>query len=148
MSKRRRKSGEIQISKSGLTNFATVFVLTIIIIVGFIALSGSSSNSVSSDTSVSTLTQTGDQQIIEVTAKGGYSPRSITAKANTPTILKLKTNNTYDCSSAFSIPSLKIRKNLPANGITEFDLGSQAPGTKLIGTCSMGMYRFTINFEA
>jgi hypothetical protein len=87
------------------------------------------------------------QQVIEVTASGGYSPRKIEAKADVPTILIMKSEGAYGCERAFNIPALKISEILPENGQTQFDLGIQAKGTKLLGVCSMGMYSFQIFFN-
>jgi len=53
-------------------------------------------------------------QIVEIDAKGGYSPRITDAKAGIPTVLKVKTAGTFDCSSAIAIPSLGYRENLPS----------------------------------
>ncbi len=86
------------------------------------------------------------KQIIEIKAKGGYSPRITTAKANLPTILRFNTNSTFDCSSYIRIPSMKITKILPQSGATDIDLGSQKVG-KIQGTCGMGMYFFEIDFQ-
>jgi plastocyanin domain-containing protein len=87
------------------------------------------------------------KQVIEILAKGGYSPKQSIAKAGVPTVIKFKTNGTYDCSSALRIPSLSISKNLPGSGETEIEIGSQQVG-KLAGTCSMGMYFFEIDFQS
>jgi hypothetical protein len=87
------------------------------------------------------------QQIIEVTASGGYSPRKIEAKADVSTLLIMKSEGAYGCERAFNIPALKISEMLPENGQTQFDLGIQAKGTKLLGVCSMGMYSFQIFFN-
>ncbi len=82
-------------------------------------------------------------QIVTLQAKGGYQPRVSTVKAGIPTILRVNTTGTFDCSSALRIPSLKISKNLPASGTTDIALGELKPGT-LDGTCSMGMYPFEL----
>ena len=82
-----------------------------------------------------------------MTASGGYSPRKIEAKAGVPTILIMKSEGAYGCERAFNIPDLKISEILPENGQTQFDLGIQAKGTKLLGVCSMGMYSFQIFFN-
>lgn len=88
------------------------------------------------------------QQIVEVTASsGGYSPRKIETKASIPTILVMKSEGAYGCERAFNIPDLNLSEILPENGQTEFDLGTQAKGTKLLGVCSMGMYYFQIFFN-
>ncbi len=92
-------------------------------------------------------TNTDGKQIIEITARGGYSPNRIEAKADIDTILRVETRNTFDCSSAFTIPELKINKNLPITGTTDFNIGTHKAGTKLQGSCSMGMYGFEIEFN-
>jgi plastocyanin domain-containing protein len=98
------------------------------------------------DSSSSTISS-GGKQVIEVIASGGYSPRNIQAKAGVPTILVMKSEGAYGCERAFNIPDLGISQILPENGQTEFDLGTQAKGTKLAGVCSMGMYYFQIIFN-
>ena len=87
------------------------------------------------------------QQIIKLTAKGGYSPQVTQASANLPTILRVKTQGTFDCSSAITIPSLNYRKNLPPSGETDIELANQKPGDTLQGLCAMGMYNFQIQFQ-
>jgi len=88
------------------------------------------------------------KQVIDVKAvSGGYLPESINAKAATPSVLRIKSENSYGCERAFTIPQLKIRATLPINGITEIEIGEFEPGTRLLGTCSMGMYSFYINFN-
>lgn len=86
-------------------------------------------------------------QVVPITAKGGYAPESSSAKAGVPTVLKVSTSGTYDCSTALRIPSLGISTRLPATGETVIDLGTPEAGV-LRGTCSMGMYSFEINFQA
>ena len=86
-------------------------------------------------------------QVIDITAKGGYSPRITEAQANVPTILRVNTKGTFDCSSALVIPSLGFRKNLPPSDITDIELPPQEGGTSIQGLCSMGMYSFTVNFN-
>lgn len=90
----------------------------------------------------------GDKQIIEITAKGGYSPNKTTAKAGVPTIIRIKTDNTFDCSSALRIKSIGYSKNLPATGTTDIELPAQASGSTLNALCSMGMYNFSIQFTS
>jgi plastocyanin domain-containing protein len=87
------------------------------------------------------------KQIIEITAKGGYAPRSTVAKAGIPTVLRVKTQGTFDCSSALTIPKLNYQKSLSATGVEEITVNpDQAQGT-LQGMCSMGMYSFKIAFN-
>jgi Cu+-exporting ATPase len=86
-------------------------------------------------------------QIVAIGARGGYSPRSTVAKAGIPTIIRVSTNGTYDCSSAVVIPSMGLRKNLPMTGSEDFDIGTKTAGEVLKGTCAMGMYGFEVKFE-
>lgn len=88
----------------------------------------------------------GGKQIIVIGAKGGYQPRRTIAKAGLPTILRVTTNGTFDCSSVIRIPSMDVTKTLPASGQTDIDLGSAKAG-KLQGSCGMGMYPFEIDFK-
>ena len=88
----------------------------------------------------------GSSQVIEITAKGGYTPRKSIAKAGIPTILRINTNGTFDCSSSVRIPSMNISKYLPPSGVTDIDLGTQQAGI-LNGSCGMGMYPFEIEFQ-
>ena len=87
------------------------------------------------------------QQTIEINAKDGYDPQLTTAKANLPTVLKIKSNGDFDCSSSLNIPKLGYRTVLPASGETAVDVPAQSPGSTLKGVCAMGMYSFTIRFE-
>jgi plastocyanin domain-containing protein len=86
------------------------------------------------------------KQIVEIRAKGGYLPRKSVVKAGMPTILRVNTSGTFDCSSAIRIPSLRVSQTLPATGVTEIELGSLEPGM-LQGNCGMGMYPFEISAE-
>lgn len=86
------------------------------------------------------------KQIIEIKAKGGYSPSRSFAKAGLPTILRFDTSGTFDCSASIRIPSKDISQLLPQTGITDIDLGTTTLGT-LNGTCGMGMYPFSVEFK-
>ncbi len=59
----------------------------------------------------------------------------------------MNTENTYDCSSAVVIRAANYRSSLPQTGKTEIDLGTPKAGEKIPGTCSMGMYNFSIIFN-
>ena len=87
------------------------------------------------------------QQIIEVAAKGGYSPSKTLAQAGLPTILRVETTNTFDCSSALTISDLDYTTYLSPTGMTEIEIPAQEPGTMLQGLCAMGMYNFEIEFN-
>jgi len=86
-------------------------------------------------------------QIINISAKGGYSPRTTSAKADTPTLLKVATTGTFDCSSALTIPTIGYSANLPSTGLTEISVPPQKAGTTMRGLCSMGVYNFVVNFN-
>lgn len=87
------------------------------------------------------------KQIIDIFAKGGYSPRAVSAKAGIPTVLRVKTQGTFDCSSSLVIPNLRYQKFLAPTGTEEINLSAeQAQGT-LQGLCSMGMYGFRVAFN-
>lgn len=99
------------------------------------------------DVPVNNVTIVDGKQIIDITAKGGYSPRKSVAKAGIPTLLRFNTSGTYDCSSSLRIPSLDVNKNLPPTGITEITIENPSVGV-LDGTCGMGMYPFEIDFQS
>lgn len=133
-------------------NFISFAILGIaFLVVIFIIVPKSSSKEpqieTSKPTSITKVSEELGTQIIEVKAKGGYSPQIIEAEANKNTILRVTTMNTFDCSASFSIPKYKIAKVLPPTGTTDFDIGSHKPGEVLDGTCSMGMYGFKIKFN-
>ena len=125
-----------------LVGFLTFFIILIVFF--FRSFNSSAGGSSQNPSSVS---EVGGIQYIDMTAKGGYTPSSIAAKANIKTVLRVKTAATFDCSSALVIPSLSYRKNLPPTAITEIDIPPQEQNTVLRGACAMGMYRFSINFN-
>ncbi len=128
----------------------TTLILGIAIIgVGLFAIgynNTSSNPKAEVDNPINTPVIEGNKQILDLTAKNGYSPAIINAKADMAAVLKVKTNTTFDCSSALTIPKLNVSKNLPPSGITEIEIPAQKPGTVINGTCSMGMYNFKIQF--
>jgi hypothetical protein len=86
-------------------------------------------------------------QSIAVLASNGYYPLSDRAKAGVPSVLRIYTSNTYDCSRAFLLPQGRVRRLLAPSGVTEVAIPAQEKGSTLFGTCAMGMYTFTITFE-
>jgi len=86
-------------------------------------------------------------QNLAVLANGGYFPLTMRAKAGIPTVLRIYTDKTYDCSRGFLLPDLKKQAVLPVKGTTAFTLGPQKKGSTLFGTCGMGMYTLEIRFE-
>lgn len=86
------------------------------------------------------------QQVIDIQVKGGYTPRTSTAKAGIPTIIRFHTNGTFDCSSSVRIPSMGVTSRLPSTGTTDIAVADPKTGT-LQGMCGMGMYLFEVNFQ-
>lgn len=126
-------------------------IIGAIIIGGTILFSSFSRNSQNSpdnniDNQVQNVVLENGKQIINVKAKGGYFPKITSAQAGVPTVLRINTDNTFDCSSFVRIPSLGVSKALPRSGATDFDLSSPAPGILAV-TCGMGMYSFQVNFQ-
>jgi len=123
-------------------------VIAAVLIGGAILLVGSRKNSNNAiPRIIDNVSVVEGKQIIEISAKGGYSPQITVAKADLPTVLKVYTRGTFDCSSALVIPSLGYRNNLPMTGETLIDIPSQEVGSILNGLCSMGMYNFQIQFN-
>jgi len=86
-------------------------------------------------------------QYITISAKGGYSPKITTAKADIPTKLIIKTNSTYDCSASLVIRAIGFQKILSQTGEEVIDIGTPKANEPLRGVCGMGMYNFVINFS-
>ncbi|MFA6297231.1 MAG: cupredoxin domain-containing protein [Candidatus Paceibacterota bacterium] len=122
-------------------------IIAVGLIVGEVFLSARNNSVAPQGINANNVSIVDGKQIIEISAKGGYQPRTSIAKAGIPTILRFQTTGTFDCSSSVRIPSLNISKVLPQTGTTDIDLGSQ-PLTTLQGTCGMGMYPFEVVFSA
>lgn len=86
------------------------------------------------------------QQIVTITAKGGYLPRTSTAKAGIPTVIRFRTEGTFDCSTFIRIPSMGVSQYLPSTGTVDIPVTNPKAGL-LNGMCGMGMYPFQVNFE-
>lgn len=87
------------------------------------------------------------KQVVEISAKGGYSPGVSVAQAGIPTVLKLQTQSTFDCSAALKIPTADYEAMLPPTGETLIELPAQTSGSVVQGICSMGMQSFSVRFE-
>jgi len=87
------------------------------------------------------------KQVVEINAKSGYSPKLTAAKAGIPTVIRMKTNGTYDCSMGLKIPSVGYQAFLPNTGTTDIDVSTQSAGATVNGVCVMGMYNFAVNFN-
>ncbi len=126
----------------------SIILVAIVIISGLIFFSEKSLNSKNPNSkTANNVSLVEGKQIVTITAKGGYLPKISSAKADIPTILKIDTKGTFDCSTSLRIPSLGYFKNLPPSGETLIDIPPQKTGTSLKGICSMGMYNFSVNFN-
>lgn len=117
------------------------------LLIGGAILLVSSSTTSESNIKADNISVVDGKQIIEIGAKGGYAPRVSVAKADIPTMLRVQTRGTFDCSSALTIPSIGYRANLPPSGVTEIEVPAQKPGATLQGLCAMGMYNFKVQFN-
>ncbi len=125
-----------------------IITVGLVITIGIIFLEGSYGGAKTAATGSGQNVEIRDGiQYITIDAKGGYFPRASSAKADIPTKLIVKTNGTYDCSAALVIRAVGYQNILSQTGEEIIDLGSSPKGTSLQGTCSMGMYSFTITFS-
>jgi len=99
------------------------------------------------DAATPTATIVDGTQIIDISARGGYSPRVVMARAGVPTVVRVKTNGTFDCSASLIIPKLSYQKVLQPSGIEEIIIPAEQAQDTLQGLCSMGMYNFQIEFR-
>ena len=138
----------MEIKKTDLTRIIVIGLLVIGATLFEVALLTRNSSSNGEIISVNTTDINIDDEtnVVEVNVKGGYSPSYIEAPAGKKTILKLKTDKTFDCSAAFQIPELNYSKFLPPTGETLINLGIQEAGTEFNASCSMGMYLLKIKF--
>ena len=130
------------------TKTTTISILVAAVLIGgAILFSSGGKDSNTNTASANNVSIVDGKQIITITAKGGYSPKVTTAKSGIPTVIKMDTQGTFDCSSALTIPSLGYRNNLPPSGEIPIDVPPQQTGTTLRGLCAMGMYNFAIHFN-
>ena len=102
-------------------NKTASIIITLALVVGLgIIFVGGSKQKISDTTSIQQAQNVEIRdgvQYITIDAKGGYSPKISSAKADIPTKLVVKTNGTYDCSSSLVIKSL-VRWKLRLNAST------------------------------
>ena len=122
-------------------------IIIAIVLIGGAFMLANNNSAINSTANVNNVSIVDGKQIIEITARGGYQPRNSVAKAGVPTIIRFETSGTFDCSSSVRIPSMNIFKSLPQTGSTDIDVGTQSVG-KLVGSCGMGMYPFSIEFKS
>ena len=100
-----------------------IITLTLVIGISIVFLGDSkSSNNAGTDGSVQNVEIKDGVQYITINAKGGYSPKVSTAKADIPTKLIIKTDGTYDCSASLVIRSVDFQKILAQTGEEVIDL--------------------------
>lgn len=122
----------------------TILLIVIFAIVFFFLIRGPGGGGEISNSSISNnVAIKNGIQYVTISAKWGYSPKNTTIDSM-PTKLIMKTEKTYDCSSALVIRDVGYRAMLPASGETEIDLGTPQSGKTMRGLCSMGMYNFSI----
>lgn len=131
------------------TTVATIMAIVIAIgLIGIVLMQSSVRVGVSdTEENVQNVTMENGTQIVEIGARGGYAPQVSKAKAGVPTVLRMRTQNTFDCSSAIAIPALNYRSYLPQTGVTDIPVPTEQANGTLSGMCSMGMYRFEVRFE-
>lgn len=130
------------------TYIITAIFIGVALVAGAIIMrtdSGGSSDRVTA--SAGTAVVESGVQYIDITARGGYSPKVTKAKAGVPTTIRMHTENTYDCSSALVIPALDVEVRLKATGVEEISVPTEKTQGTLEGMCSMGMYHFSVVFE-
>lgn len=132
--------------KKNKTILLSIFI-ALIFIIGAFFLTKNKNDSIDNTLALNNVNIIDGKQIITINAKGGYAPQVTIAQADIPTIIKMDTRGTFDCSSALVIPSLNYRNNLPPSGETLIDVPPQKAGTKMQGLCAMGMYSFSIEFN-
>ncbi len=126
-------------------NILFALVIGAVIIAGA-ALYKSGTQSPETGGVVATIDATG-KQIVDITARGGYSPRLVRAQAGRETIIRVSTKDTYDCSVSLVIPKLDYEKFLSPVGTEEIAIPAEKANGTINGLCSMGMYSFKIVFQ-
>ncbi len=122
-----------------------VSILIVIVLIGGALVYRGNNNDISKE-SINNVFMENGKQIIEIKAKGGYSPRHSVAKAGVPTVLRFDSKGAFDCSASLYLPSLKISKILDRKEKDDIDIGVSEAGI-FNGTCGMGMYSFDIDFQ-
>ena len=89
----------------------------------------------------------GENEVRITVLNNGYTPASISARADVPTRLIFETDNVFSCSRALVIPELRVEKILPDTGEVVIEIPPQPAGKVLRYSCSMGMYAGQIVFD-
>lgn len=126
------------------TSTTVISIVVAGLLIGGAIMLGSGSSDSGQENNVST--ESG-KQVVEITAKGKYAPRYTTAQANMPTILKVKTQGTFDCTAALTVPAVGYKAMLEPTGVAVIEIPPQKAGSVVQGVCAMGMYNFSIKFN-
>jgi plastocyanin domain-containing protein len=117
-----------------------VFVITMFILVR-------DTNSATTEMQSNNVLISDNLQTISIEANNaGYLPSTTFAQADINTVLIVDSIATYGCAQTLTIPKLGIQKVLPSNGKLEIEIPPQDKDTKLQGSCTSGIYTFTISF--
>jgi len=99
------------------------------------------------DASGSNVVMENGTQVIEIDARAGYWPKKSNARAGVPTVIRMRSNGAFDCSSYVVVPDAKFRGSLPQSGSLDIPVPVQEKGKIMRGSCGMGMYSFSIQFD-
>ncbi len=127
----------------------SVTVIAVIGVVVFFLTKGRSDGSTKQaeiPSASNAVTTENDTQYIHITAKGGYTPRNVTAKADVKTVIRITSAGAFDCSSSVVIPDLNFETYVQPQQTVEIPVPLEKTTGSLQGLCSMGMYNFAINF--
>jgi plastocyanin domain-containing protein len=124
-----------------------VSILGVGLLISGVILFSNSGTKTAGSGNVNNVSIEGETQIVVISARGGYQPRVSEAKAGIPTVLRVETNGTYDCSASLVVPDANFRGFLKPTGVEEIKLQPQKVGAVVRGLCSMGMYNFSVNFN-
>ncbi|TSC61753.1 MAG: hypothetical protein G01um101448_328 [Parcubacteria group bacterium Gr01-1014_48] len=127
-------------------NLTVISILVAGLLIGGTIMFSSGSSNVQAGAAENVTIMNG-KQIVEITAKGSYAPRVSLAQANIPTVLKVKTQGTFDCTAALAVPAVAYKAMLPSTGETLIEIPPQKPGSIVQGICGMGMYNFKVRFD-
>ena len=86
------------------------------------------------------------QWTINVNA-AGYEPNYIQVKGGQPVTISLVNNDAYTCAQSFVIPAMGIQQIVRPGEQTSFTFTPPSAPQQLSFSCSMGMYRGTIDVQ-
>ena len=87
-----------------------------------------------------------DFQVVHITVRDGYRPRTVLARAGVPLRLVFHRDEDAACSERVIFSSPHLDRHLAPHGATVVELPAQAPG-EVRFTCAMGRYRGLIRLS-